>query len=143
VSDLPEGFQVPTPRLPRRRPVILTAAASLLVLAGAFTLLGGFVLVGAEEGASVGDLDVGDASRSFGLGAISIGLIEIVTGVQVFRLRRAFRPLAIAVSSLGAVVAALFLAGGDPRQFIWLLVHGFVVFALAISGEAFREPGRG
>ena len=139
MADLPPDFQIPTPKLRPRRPAVVTLAAGLLVVLGVFTLAFGAVLVGADEEVFVNGKHVGDAARSLGLASLAIGLLEVVTGVGLFRLKRAFRPVGIALSSVGALVAMGLLAGGDASQFLPILAHGFVITVLATSGAAFRQ----
>jgi hypothetical protein len=75
--------------------------------------------------------------HTIGTIALVIGGVEVLVGILVLRLVPAGRVLGIIFGVLGILGALGSL--GSPQSMITLAVDGFVIYALATTGDAFRR----
>jgi len=119
-------IQVPTPQPGRTgRPAIVTTAAVVLFVSA---LMNGIVVAAlSPEGSSLW--------ISATLGALqAIGALLAVLLVPVGR------PLGIALGALGVAIGISVAAGGSAASgLVTIGLNGFVIYALAASGPAFRR----
>jgi hypothetical protein len=123
-----------------RRPGIVTAAAVLLLVAGGLAVVASLLILSAGDRTAVQGIGA-DAVHTVGLVALVIGSVEVLAGVLVLRLIPAGRVLGLIFAGLGLLGALRSL--GTPQGIITLAVDGFVVYALATTGDAFRRATRG
>jgi len=133
VSELPPGFEIPTPPSAPRLPPAVRVAAWILIVGGAVTALGGGIL--ALSGTA------GTPAGSLGLAYVAFGAAQAITGSMLLRLRPAFRMLGVVLAFIGVVNDAAQLVGGRRWQLLALVAHAFAVYALATSGETFDGSG--
>jgi hypothetical protein len=132
MAELPPNFEVPTPPPGRPiRPTTVSFAGWVLVIAGALTTIGGFLLL--AEGSSEG--------TSLGLGLAAFGVAELATGIEVLRMVAAFRAIGVAVAAVGAVIDVVGLVSGSRWQAVALVLHAAALIALSSQREAFGRPG--
>jgi hypothetical protein len=123
-----------------RRPGIVTAAAVLLLVGGGLTTLASILILSAGDRTALPGIGT-DAVHTVGTIALVIGAVEVLVGILVLRLVPAGRVLGIIFGVLGLLGALRSL--GSPQSMITLAVDGFVVYALATTGDAFRRGTRG
>lgn len=110
------------------RPVVVTAAAVLFFLGGAYSAFQGvLVLFGA----------IGFLFVVAGL-LILIGALEIYVGTQVMALRERGRTLGMIVAGVGAVLAILGARGAPATSIVPIAIDGFIIWALGSKKDAFR-----
>jgi len=122
---------------PQGRPVVVTIAGVLLIVAGAFAAVGGLLILLAGDEARIEGVGAGVSL----LVALILAGLEVVSGVLVLRRSRFGRTSGIVVAALGIVggLAAI----GSPQGLVTIAIFGFVVFALARNGEAFERTHDG
>jgi hypothetical protein len=133
VSDLPPGFEIPTPPSAPQVPPAVRVSAWILIVGGAITALGGGLLT--VSGTS------GTPAGSLGVAYLALGAAQVITGSRVLHLRPAFRTLGVVLAFIGVVNDAVQLAQGRRWQVLALLAHGFAAYVLATSGDAFVRSG--
>ena len=138
MADLPPDFQIPVPKPARpQRPIGISLAAWILVAAGGITALGGLLIIGVGGDSATG------AGGAFGLAFIALGVAELITGVELLRMRALFRLVGAALAIAGIVVDIAGLVGGSKWQVFAVLGHGIVAYVLLTSAETFRSEDRG
>lgn len=138
MTDLPPGFQIPVPKPARpTRPMTVSLAAWILIAAGSITALGGLLIVGVGGDSATG------AGGAFGPAFLALGLAELITGVELLRMRGPFRLIGVALAIAGIVVDIAGLVGGSKWQVFAILGHGVVAYVLLTSAEAFRPATAG
>jgi hypothetical protein len=115
----------PPPSRPRgRRTPTLTVATIVLGFSGVLPLLT-VVLFGVGGNAAIA------------LGAL--GVLELVATALVAMLHPLGRPIGIALGCLGLVVGLVSARSSPANGLVTMGLNGFVIYALASSGPAFRR----
>ena len=130
----PEGTTGPS-GAPVRSPMV-TAAAVLLIVAGALGVLGGLLLLsgaGIAAGAGVGGLFVVIAILVLGVGAL-----EIYAGIQVLGLHERGRMIGIVVAAVGAFFNVLSIGRAPATSIIGILIDAFIIYALVTNADEFH-----
>jgi hypothetical protein len=125
---------------PRRRPVVITVAGVLLVVAGGFAALAGLLILLTGDGATIEGVGDGSATLPV-IVSMVLACLEIGSGALVLRCAPVGRTVGIVVAALG--IAAGLAAVGSPRGLVTIAIFGFVVFALVTNAEAFGRPAEG
>lgn len=116
---------------PGARPGVVTAAGILLIVAGAFAILGGLLSFG-----------VASLAGYFVILAVillAIGALEIYAGIQILGLKERGRMIGLVVAAIGAVFSLIFLiSAGDFTQLISLALDAFVIWALWTNAQYFH-----
>jgi hypothetical protein len=120
-----------------RRPRVITAAGVLLLVSAGFSLLGALILL--SSGARPTLTGLGSA-RAFAAVLVVVGGLHLLAGVLVLARSNGGRILAIVLASLGVLGALSQLR--SATGFVSLAINGFVVYALATNGDAFRRRTR-
>ena len=125
---------------PPRRPLAVTVAGWLLIVAGVFAVLAAGLILMTGDGATVEGVGADASAVAVAVAFILAGL-EIASGVLVLRVAPLGR-------SLGIVVAVLGIIGGlaaidSPKGAVTIAIFGFVVYALVTSADAFRRTRDG
>jgi hypothetical protein len=116
---------VPTPQAaPRRRTPTIAVAALVLALSGLLPLI---TVVAFRPG--------GRAT----IGLAVLGVAELVGALLVFALHPFGRPLGIGLGCIGIVLGVVSAASSPANGLVTLALNGFVIYALASSGQAFRR----
>lgn len=145
MSDLPppplDHAGVPTPRPltgPPRRPGPVTGAATVLMAAGAFSLIAG--LLWASGGRVNIDLPFleGEFERFAAFGLVVQGGLALLAGWLVLRLRPAGRVLGIVLSSLAIVAGLAQLRSAGSSGLLGLVLNAFVLYVLFTYGFVFK-----
>jgi hypothetical protein len=121
-----EDFEIPVAgpaRLTSRSPSVTTAAVVLLVSA----LLNILAAVVFHPG--------GGATAFY----LALGGVQLVAGVLVLARQPAGRWLGIALGVVGIGVGIAIVSGNAINGLITILLNGFVIYALAAFGSAFRR----
>ena len=135
MADLPPGSPIPTPRpSAATRPLPVSIAGWILVVAGSITGFGGLVVLAAGGATTV--------ARPLGAAYVAFGAAELLAGAMVLRLRAAFRVIGVVLAVAGIVVDLGGLVLASSRwQIVAVIGHAFVAYVLATSAEAFRRQG--
>ncbi len=123
-----------------RRPVAVTIAGVLLVVAGVFAGFASLLILTTGDGATIEGVGGGGVTLPVVV-TLVLALGEIASGVLVLRGSRLGRPVGLVVAGLG--VAGGFADIGSPRSLVTMAIFGFVVFVLATNSEAFRRTVEG
>ncbi len=141
------------------RPGTVTAAAIVLIVLGVLAaILGLFFLLGASligSGTQLPGLDIAGATRGalagvlvvFGGVMIAFGILEVLSGINIFSAKGWARILAIVLSVIGGLIGVLALipsrdpdmASGPIFGIIVLVAYAFVIWALATTGRYFTR----
>ena len=129
VGDLPEDldFVIPTPKVVRGRSSTVAAAAGALAIAGLFAVAGAALVAGTG----------GSATQIVLVGAFGIG--QLLSAVLVFRQSPIGRTVGLALAAIGLVFGLVRLIDGTGIALLDLVAYAFVIWALATSGDAFRQ----
>jgi hypothetical protein len=134
---------VPTPRpatRPTSRPPALTAAALILMIAGALLLyFGAMDLTGNGVDIDTPFLDGEEAGRVIAVILIAQGGLSLLAGWWVLRLRPAGRILGIVLTVVGIVSALAQLRRSGSSGFLTLALDAFVLYALLTYGFLFKQ----
>jgi hypothetical protein len=123
----------------RSRPVAVTIAGALLIVAGAFAALASALILLVGDGATIEGIG-GDTPAVAVVVSLVLASAEILAGVLVLRCLPVGR-------TLGSVVGALGILSGlatirSPQGLVAVAIFGFVVYALVTNADAFRRtPG--
>jgi hypothetical protein len=127
----------PPPDRPVTRPGIVTGAAWLLLIGGAFDILGGILLLagaGVSAGRSVGGL--------FALLAVvflATGALKLFAGTRVLDLKEAGRQLGMILAIVAAALNLLSLGRTAGSSIVGLAIDVFIVYALVTNAQYFRR----
>ncbi len=120
-------FVIPTPRAARGRSQTVSAAAGALAIAGFFSLAGAALIGG-----------VGGSGAQVGI-AGAFGVVQLSVAVLVFRQAPVGRTAGLGIASVGLVFGLVRLPDGSVNALLAMAAYGFVIWALASSGAAFRR----
>ncbi|MDH4111652.1 MAG: hypothetical protein OEV60_03085 [Actinomycetota bacterium] len=120
-----------------RRPVAITIAGVLLLVAGAFASLAGALILLTGDQATIEGVGAGASTAAVMLTA-ALAAAEIASGLLVLRCAPIGRVVGIAVAALG-IVGGL-TAIGSPQGVVTIAIFGFVMFVLVTKADAFRPP---
>jgi hypothetical protein len=115
---------------------MVTAAAVLLIVAGALGVLGGLLLLagaGVAAGAGVGGLFLVIAILILGVGAV-----EIYAGIQVLGLHERGRMIGIVVAAVGAFFNLISIGRAPGTSVIGILIDAFIIYALVTNAKEFH-----
>jgi hypothetical protein len=116
---------VPTPQpAPRRRTPLVAVAALVLAFSGLLPLI--TVVAFRPSGAGSVVLSV-------------LGVAELVGAALVFLLHPLGRPVGIALGVLGVALGIYAATQSPANGLVTLALNGYVIYALASSGPAFRR----
>ncbi len=118
------------------RPGLVTAAAVLLFIGGAFGVLGGLVAV---TGGGILGGGLGGIAVVFGILTLAIGGLEIYAGVQVLALKEQGRIIGLVLAAIGALLSLLQIGASPGSAILGLAINGFVLYALSTTASAFRR----
>jgi hypothetical protein len=121
---------------PDARPGAVTAAAILLLVGGAFDILGGVLLLGGA-GVAAGR-GVGGLFAFFAVVYLAVGASKLYAGTRVLDLREAGRQLGMVLAVAGAVLNLLSLGRTAGSSVVGLAIDIFIVYALVTNAESFR-----
>jgi len=122
-------FVVPTPP-----PVVGVRSSTISTAAAALAIAGLFTVAGAVLVAGTGGTDLMVALVG------TLGVIQMVVAVLVFRQVQVGRPAGLVVAAVGFVFGLVRVIDGTGIAALDLAVYAFVIWALATNREAF---GRG
>lgn len=131
----PPGGTTEPSGTPVRSPMV-TAAAVLLIVAGALGVLGGLLLLsgaGIAAGAAVGGLFAVIAILVLGVGAL-----EIYAGIQVLGLHERGRMIGIVVAAVGAFFNLLSIGRAPVTSIVGILIDAFIIYALVTNADEFH-----
>lgn len=119
------------------RPGVVTAAAVLLIIAGALSVITGLLLLGGAgtvAGTSVSGLFV-----IVGIISLAVGALEIYAGVQVLGLNENGRKIGVVISAIGAAFSLLSIGRAPASAVIGIAIDAFIIWALTSNAELFRN----
>ena len=119
---------------PPRRPVAITVAGVLLIVAGAFAALAAGLILLTGDGASIEGVGA-DVPIVVVLLALALAALEVGAGVLVLRCAPIGRTLGIVVAALGIVGGLAAIA--SPQGIVTIAIFGFVIYALVTNAQAF------
>lgn len=125
---------------PPHRPVAVTVAGVLLIVAGGFAALAAGLILLTGDGASIEGAG-GDVPTVVVLVALVLAALEIGAGLLVLRCAPIGRTLGIVVAALG-IVGGL-AATASPQGIVTIAIFGFVLYALVTNAQAFRSTHAG
>jgi hypothetical protein len=111
---------------------VVTAAAVLLIIGGAFALLGGLILFGV--GGNLGGLFV-----VLGLVFLAVGALQLYAGIQVLALREQGRKIGIVLAAVAGVLNLLSIAKTPFSSIVGIAIDLFILWALTQNAQYFRE----
>jgi hypothetical protein len=113
---------------PVERPPLVTAAAIVLLVAGALNILGALFL-----------FSLGAFAVVWALLGLIVGAAAIYAGMQVLALREQGRMIGLILSGAAVLIQLVsMIAFSNFFGIISLLLYGFVIYALVTTREAFH-----
>jgi hypothetical protein len=151
MSDIPpppdRSFDVPTPRpaqAPARRPGAVTGAAVILLIAGALALLfGSMGLTGDGVTIDTPFQASGSSGRIAATVLVVQGVLSLLAGWLVLRLRPAGRVLGIVLVVFGILSGLVQLRNTGNSGFLTLALDAYVLYVLFAYGFMFKERPAG
>ncbi|MCA1726754.1 MAG: hypothetical protein LC722_03585 [Actinobacteria bacterium] len=107
---------------------MVTAAAVLLFIGGAFGILGGIFL-----------LQVGGVFSAIGVVSLIVGALQIYAGTQILAGHERGRMIGIVLAGVGALFALISIAQSPATGVISLAINGFVIYALVQNAAYFQK----
>jgi hypothetical protein len=120
---------------------LIAFATIMLLLAGAFQLIGGFVALFEDDQYLVGEqgLMVSVSYRWFGIAHMAIGVLMIIASYALFWGRTWGRAAAIVVAMVSAVTNLASLSADPARFALMIALDLLVIYAVAVHGSENRE----
>lgn len=120
---------------------LIAFATIMLLLAGAFHLIGGFVALFEDDQYLVGerDLMVTVSYTWFGIAHMAIGVLMIIASYALFWGRTWGRAVAIVVAMVSAITNLASLSADPARFGLMIALDILVIFAVAAHGSENRE----
>lgn len=135
MSDYPPPPPPDRPVSPTR-PGAVTAAAVLLLIGGAFDILGGILLLsGAGVAAGRG---VGGLFAFFAVVFLAVGALKLYTGTRVLDMREAGRQLGMVLAVAAGLLNLFSLGRTAGASTVGLAINAFILYALVTNAESFR-----
>lgn len=125
---------------PPHRPVAITIAGVLLIVAGGFAAVAAGLILLIGDGASIEGVGA-EVPTVVVLSALALAALEVGAGVLVLRCAPFGRMLGIVVASLcivGGLAAIASLTG-----IVTIAIFGFVIYTLVTNAQAFRQTHAG
>lgn len=122
---------------------MVTAAGTILIVAGALAIVGGLVLLNAKGGFAVPGLSERDVAKITAIVAFIVGGLDILAGWLVLRLSSAGRILGIVIAVIGLAGVLSQLGDSGPSGFLSLALYAFVLYGLLAYGFVFKDQPRG
>jgi hypothetical protein len=119
---------------------VVTTAGVILIGVGAFAAVAAALILSSGDRAAIRGL-AENAVQAVGWAALIVGVVEVLAGTLILRLSQVGRVLGIVLGAVGVLGALASLA--SPQGLISIAIYGFVIYALAPSGDAFRHQGQG
>ena len=126
--------------VPPRRPVAITVAGVLLIVAGSFAALAAGLILLAGDGASIEGVGAGVPTVVVFV-ALALATVEVGAGALVLRCAPIGRTVGIVVATLGIVGGLAAIA--SPQGILTIAIFGFVIYALVTNAHAFRPTHAG
>jgi hypothetical protein len=111
---------------------VVTAAAVLLIIGGAFALLGGLILFGV--GGSLGGLFV-----VLGLIFLAVGALQLYAGIQVLGLKEQGRKIGIVLAAVAGVLNLVSIAKTPFSSIVGIAIDAFIIWALTQNAQYFHQ----
>ena len=120
---------------------LIAFATIMLLLAGAFHLIGGFVALFEDDQYLVGERDllVTVSYTWFGIAHMALGVLMIIASYGLFWGRTWGRVAAIVVASVGAITNLASLSADPARFGLMIALDILVIYAVAVHGSENRE----
>lgn len=140
-STAADAQQQDTESEPRLWHGLIAFATIMLLLAGAFHLIGGFVALFEDDQYLVGerDLMVTVSYTWFGIAHMAIGVLMIIASYGLFWGRTWGRVVAIVVAMVGAITNLASLSADPARFALMIALDILVIYAVAVHGSENRE----
>jgi len=116
---------------------LVTFAAIVLILAGAFNLLDGIAALAKDEQFAADKLLFGDLS-AWGFWWLFIGLLQAWAGWQVLKLKDVGMMMGIAFAGLNALTHLAFLDARPAWSIAIMVLDLIVIYALSVSADLFE-----
>jgi hypothetical protein len=122
---------------------MVTAAGTILIVAGALAILGGFVLLNTKGGLALPGISERDMARITAIVAFIVGGLDLLAGWLVLRLSSAGRILGIVIAVIGLAGVLSQLRESGSSGVLSLALYGFVLYGLLAYGYVFKGEPRG
>ena len=120
---------------------LIAFASIMLLLVGAFELIGGFVALFEDDQYLVGEREllVTVSYTWFGIAHMALGVLMIIASYGLFWGRTWGRVVAIVVATVGAVTNLASLSADPARFSLMIALDILVIYAVAVHGSENRE----
>ena len=124
-----------------RRPVLLSIVGWITVISGILQMIGGIVLLVANDDVVRETAFTADEVTGFGIGALVVGFIYLLVGRGMLNLNGFALGLGVFVSVLGIIGNLIYLLGedGSHGSFIVSLILNVIVLVACLSGFSARN----
>jgi hypothetical protein len=122
---------------------MVTAAGTILIVAGALAIVGGLVLLNTKGGLAIPGLSGREVARIAAVVAFIVGGLDLLAGWLVLRLSSTGRILGIVIAVIGLVGGLAQLGESGSSGILSLALYAFVLYGLLAYGFVFREQPRG
>ena len=140
-STAADAQQQDTENEPRLWHGLIAFATIMLLLLGAFHLIGGFVALFEDDQYLVGerDLMVTVSYRWFGIAHMAIGVLMMLAAYALFWGRTWGRAVAIVAAMVSAITNLASLSSDPARFTLMIALDLLVIYAVAVHGSENRE----
>ena len=140
-STAADAQQQDTENEPRLWHGLIAFATIMLLLLGAFHLIGGFVALFEDDQYLVGerDLMVTVSYRWFGIAHMAIGVLMMLAAYALFWGRTWGRAVAIVAAVVSAITNLASLSSDPARFTLMIALDLLVIYAVAVHGSENRE----
>jgi hypothetical protein len=120
---------------------LIAFATIMLLLSGAFHLIGGFIALFEDDQYLVGerDLMVTVSYRWFGIAHMAVGVLMLLASYALFWGRTWGRAVAIVVAMVSAITNLATLSSDPSRFTLMIALDVLVIYAVAVHGSENRE----
>jgi len=122
---------------------MVTAAGTILIVAGALAILGGIVLLNSKGGLALPGISERDVARITAIVAFIVGGLDLLAGWLVLRLSSAGRILGIVIAVIGLAGVLSQLGESGSSGILSLALYAFVLYGLLAYGFVFKDEPRG
>jgi hypothetical protein len=112
-------------------------AGIVLLIAGIFNIIDGFVAIANDDYFVADELLWGDLS-AWGGAWLIVGIVQVITGWLILTAHPLGQIFGITVAGLNAIGQLMFISVFPVWSIAIMILDGFIIYALAVHGDVFE-----